>query len=139
MKTLILLLAFWLQSFAAASQFTVEWDDENLVGTVTWTVYTQRPGGLFERQITGLLVKEFTFVDHAAGPLSIHVTAVSLEGIESFPSEAINLTIPSAPGNLRTRVRVALQSSADMQTWTTIAKYDVPEADRAFYRIAFSD
>ena len=139
MKTLILFLTIWLQSFAAASQFTVEWDDDNLVGTVTWSVYTQRPGGLFERQITGLLVKEFTFVDHAAGPLSIYVTAVSLEGLESMPSETISLTIPSAPGNLRTRVRVALQSSGDMQTWTTVATYDAPEADRLYFRAVFAD
>lgn len=140
MKTIILFFTFWIQSFTGAAQFTVEWDDANIVGTVSFEVYAQRPGGIFERQVKGLLVKEFTFTDQEPGPISIYVKAISSDGVmETGPSNIINLTVPSAPGNLRTRVRIALQSSGDMETWKTVATVPVPEADRAFYRLTFAN
>lgn len=76
----------------------------------------------------------------AAGIWEVQVAAVYGDYL-SEPTNTITITVPEflpAPGNLRLEKRIALQESQDMETWETVATYDVPPADKAFYRIAFT-
>lgn len=77
----------------------------------------------------------------APGIWEVQVAAVYGDYL-SEPTNTITITVTEflpAPGNLRLEKRIALEESQDMETWTTVAIYDVPDADRVFYRIAFSD
>lgn len=137
MKTLLTLLFCLLASNARSVDLTVEWDDDNLTGTVTWNVYYKSAAGTYEKAVSGLLVKEFTLIEAAPGLSTFYVTAVSVDGVESDPSNVFSVMVPKAPYNGKYRRHVALQYSGDMHTWETVATYDVPDLDRAFYRIEF--
>lgn len=71
------------------------------------------------------------------GMWSFRARAVHLPSeLSSLPSNVVVTTIvPEAP---KLRI-VEVQMSRDMNTWETVATVPVPEADRAFYRIAFSE
>jgi len=136
MKTLLALLI--LCSRLCAGNLTLDWDDDlNIVGTVTYSIYTSDATGTEQRIATGIIGKTLT-LDAPGSTLTYWVTAVTLDGIESQPSDTLRVTVPFAPGAPAPRRRIALQSSADLQTWTTVAAYEVPEVNRAFYRIAFT-
>lgn len=137
MKTIFAFLI--LCSRLCAGNLTLDWEDDlNIVGTVTYSVYSADATGAQQRIAHGIIGKTLT-LDAPGSTLTYWVTAVTLDGIESQPSDTLRVTVPFAPGVPVPRRRIALQTSPDMETWTTVATYDVPEADRVFYRIAFKD
>lgn len=135
MKTIFAFLLICSRLCAGNITFTIE-DDLNVVGTVTYSLYARDATGHEVKVVSGVVGKSVS-LDVQGGSWTYWATAVSTEGFESTPSEVTPLTVPFAPKKVVPQKQVALLESRDMQTWKTVATYDVPDLDRAFYRIEF--
>ncbi len=71
----------------------------------------------------------------APGEHTVYVVAQTVPGVVSDPSNLVTFTVPPNPVGLR--IKIALQSSADGQAWTTVLTHEEPEESRKFYRLAF--
>lgn len=134
MKTLLFLLC---AVRCLATTVSLEWD-KNPEAEIAYTLEA-KPGAELDpgewTPVASTPELTVTVTTLKPGLWSFRLRAVTLDGtLQSDPSNIVTTIIkPDKPQGLK----VVLQSSADMQTWTTVATYDVPEADRAFYRIAF--
>ncbi len=83
---------------------------------------------------TGTIKEEPLPAGLLSGVYTFRVTAVDPFGAKLAPSNIINVTIPNAPKKLRMKV----QSSANLFDWKTELEIEVPalEGDRAFYQLA---
>lgn len=69
------------------------------------------------------------------GPWAFRARAVTAAGITSEPSNVVtDIILPSPPG-IR---KIVLQTSRDLEHWELVGTFEVPEEDRAFYRIVFN-
>ena len=121
-----------------ATSVTIAWD-KNPEAEIAYTLEA-KPGAELDpgewKPVAATPELTITVTTLKPGMWSFRLRAVTLDGtLQSDPSNIVTTIVrPDKPNGLR----VALQSSADMQTWTTVATYDAPEADRAFYRLAFT-
>lgn len=138
MKTSIFLLLACLPCFAG--NIKLEWDAPAEEGPLAYTMEATEGDGITNAVWKPIQSTANTFLEINGlkpGPWAFRVRTVTQNGLTSAPSNVVtDLVLPDAPGNLR---KIVLQTSRDMQTWRTVATYDVPDADRAFYRITFED
>lgn len=134
---ILVILLTWVCPIKAGSA-TLEWDastDDNIAYTIEI-----KPGGELdpgEWKAVASTTELFLKVDKLTpGLYSFRALAVHTPtGLTSKPSNVVTTTvIPDAP-----TIRVALQSSKDMKTWTTEITADIPKTDRQFFRTAFID
>jgi hypothetical protein len=133
MKTALALIILCLTT--AASLIPLEWDAPEGGVAEGYAVWVSKDGGAFTwNQSIASLQADITGL--APGTYDIYVTATLL-GVHSDPSNTLRVTIPAGPSNLRTR-GIALMGSPDMLNWHVVAFYEVPDDERAFYKIAFT-
>lgn len=133
MKLLLLILSCFT---ASAAMRTLEWDDDNAAGSVAgWAVWEITPDGA-SRHLADSSVKEYT-LNLTAGTHVLYVTAFNSEGQHGDRSNLLTLTVLTPPTALR--VRVALQSSTDGETWTDEVAFIEDQEQRKFYRTLFTE
>jgi hypothetical protein len=133
MKSLFLLLSALT---APAAMRTLEWDaspdHDRAAGYAVWEI---TPDGA-DRHLADTGILEHT-LDLSPGEHVIFVTAFDAQGFHSDRSNLLTLTVLSPPSGLR--VRVALQSSTDGETWTDEVAFIEDQERRKFYRATFTD
>lgn len=138
MKALILLILCAVQAMAA--ELTLEWDaapeEMQTVGTGVYELQ----GNQWVR-IGSSVGTEFTITDVTPGVHTYGITYVNLWGESVIVAQVSTppVIVPPDGAELRIKsVKIALQTSEDMEAWNTVDTYEVPESNRAFYRIAFN-
>lgn len=135
---IIAILLTWVCPLKAGS-VSLEWD-KNPEAEIAYTLES-KPGAELDpgewQPVASTPELTITVTTLKPGLWSFRLRAVTLDGtLQSDPSNIVTTIVrPDNPKGLR----VTLQSSADMQTWTTVATYDAPEADRMFFRAVFAD
>ena len=138
MKTLLALLL--TISLASAVMVQLAWDanpEPHLDGYAVWVTPI---GGTPDWQISAAGdATTINLAGLAPGAYSIYLTAFR-DGLHSDPSNVLEIVIGeelAPPAGLRSRT-VSLQSSVDLETWTEVARYEVADNSRNFYRIEFA-
>ena len=135
MKTL---LFFLLAVRCFAASVTVAWDPNAEQG-IAYTLEAKAGAELDPgewKPVASTPLTQITVTSLRPGLWSFRVRAVSItdEDAVSEPSEIVTTIIrPDKPKGLR----IVLESSRDMESWQPVATYEVPDLDRAFYRIEF--
>ena len=136
MKTILFLLLA-VRCFAAS--VTVAWD-KNPEAEIAYTLEA-KPGAELDpgewKPVASTPELTITVTTLKPGLWSFRLRAVTLDGtLQSDPSNIVTTIVrPDKP----TGLRVAFQSSKDMNTWVTEFVADVPKTDRGFFRTAFID
>lgn len=136
MKTLLFLLC---AGRCLATTVSLEWD-KNPEAEIAYTLEA-KPGAELDpgewQPVASTPELTITVTTLKPGLWSFRLRAVTLDGtLQSDPSNIVTTVIvPDKPKGLR----VALQSSKDMKTWTTELTADIPKTDRQFFRTAFID
>lgn len=130
MKALLILLLLAIQARAVTVAF--EWDANPPADAVTgYVLFEALPNG-DSRKLAEVDSKTLTASgDFTGGKHSVYVIARS-GGIESPPSDPVSFTVPGKPGT--PRIKVVLQTSADLDNWEDLAVAYVPENQRQFFR-----
>ncbi|MBK9496969.1 MAG: hypothetical protein IPO08_21160 [Xanthomonadales bacterium] len=135
MKTLLFLLC---AARCLATSVSLEWD-KNPDAEIAYTLEA-KPGAELDpgewKPVASTPALTITVTTLKPGLWSFRLRAVTLDGtLQSDPSNIVTTVIlPDKPKGLR----IVLESSRDMEAWEPVATYEVHEADRAFYRIAFT-
>ena len=135
MKTILFLLC---ACKALATSVSLEWD-KNPEAEIAYTLEA-KPGAELDpgewQPVASTPELTITVTTLKPGMWSFRLRAVTLDGtLQSDPSNIVTTVIvPDKPKGLR----IVLEASRDMEDWETVATYEVPEADRAFYRIVFN-
>ena len=135
MRTLFFLLC---TARCLASSVSLEWD-KNPEAEIAYTLEA-KPGAELDpgewKPVASTPELTITVTTLKPGMWSFRLRAVTLDGtLQSDPSNIVTTIVrPDTPKGLR----VVIEASRDLEAWEPVATYDVPEADRAFYRIVFN-
>ena len=140
MKTIISIIMV-IAARLHAGTITMEWLPINGVA-INYTLEIKQGAENDPGEWTALVSTPETFLtvsDLTPGLWSFRVRSVTLDGLyASLPSDVVTEIIsPDTPQGLKRR-KIAVQQSHDMEHWQDFAIIDVPEMNRAFYRIAFT-
>ena len=137
MKTILCLLISCLPCFAG--RYGLQWDAPAEEGPLAYTMEATEGDGITNAVWKPIQSTANTFLEINGlkpGPWAFRVRTVTQNGLTSAPSNVVtDLVLPDPPLNFR---KIVLQTSRDMEHWEPVGTFEVPEADRAFYRIAFS-
>jgi hypothetical protein len=144
MKLLLSILLFALAGIASARDITFAWDLNPESDVTQYRVYTSptNDGPWTLNGATALPATAPTTINELEVKglpnliLFVYVTAVNQAGLESIPSDTlqVNPDRPGKPG--KPRIKVVLQSSTDMKSWTDymVMEKDSPDGPRQFFR-----
>lgn len=143
--TYLLALLLWISlTFLHAADIPLEWDDdanppEKIRG---YEIHMRAKGAASYVYALTAIEKTCTLPIEVAGDYEVYVVAVSIADpeIKSSPSNVLEFY---APGSVRLKIGkgtpVALMESEDLETWKTVAVYQIPDDKiRAFYRLEFA-
>lgn len=124
---------------ALGTSVSLEWD-ANPEAEIAYTLEA-KPGAELDpgewQPVASTPELTITVTTLKPGLWSFRLRAVTLDGtLQSDPSNIVTTLVrPDKP----TGLRVAFQSSKDMNTWVTEFVAEVPKTDRGFFRTAFID
>ena len=138
MKTILAIFLLFVAPLHAIG-LTFEWDAAPADFEVTSYNIYERVDASTTRLIGNSPTPEFTIANVTPGARQYEVTLVNLWGESLVYALGTTPAVlpPLKPGKIKFRA-VAIQASADKQTWETVALVDVPELPgRKFYQLAF--